>query len=178
MHHHHNLLKRQIRRFFGSQELIPSEIIGFVEAVNEAYRQHDMDREMLERSLELSSQELLQANSQMRSIFQAIPDLFLLVDHKGDVLDFKTSNNSDVVFNHIRIGKNIGHWFPEEVSTFLLAAMRKQPINSKIVNIEYSETYDIKKYYYETRLAQLLENQSIIIIRNITDRKRIEEALQ
>ncbi len=43
-----------------------------MEAVNNAYWQFDEDRTMLERSLDLSSQELLQANSDMRVIFERI----------------------------------------------------------------------------------------------------------
>jgi len=41
----------------------------FLDAVDAAYRQFDTDRAMLERSLELSSQELLQANSEIRAVF-------------------------------------------------------------------------------------------------------------
>jgi len=59
----HSLLKRQIIRHFGSMDLIPSGCEGLMNVINEAYIQMDLDREMLERSLDLSSQELLHANS-------------------------------------------------------------------------------------------------------------------
>ena len=59
----HSLLKRQLRRHFGDQFRIPTEWEGFIDAVNEAYSESDMDRGTLERSLELSSHELIQANS-------------------------------------------------------------------------------------------------------------------
>ncbi|MCD4754196.1 MAG: sensor histidine kinase, partial [Deltaproteobacteria bacterium] len=72
----HSLLNRQLKRYFKGRDAIPEEWQGFVEAVNDAYWQSDSDRNMLERSLVLSSQELLQANSELRAIFQALPDLF------------------------------------------------------------------------------------------------------
>jgi len=64
----HSLLKRQIKRHLGELDAIPKEWEALINAVNEAYRQMDMDREMLERSLELSSDELLEANAEMREL--------------------------------------------------------------------------------------------------------------
>ena len=62
----HSLLKRQLKRFFGSADP-PPELADFVTAVNTAYFEADEDRAMLERSLDLSSQELLEANTRLRS---------------------------------------------------------------------------------------------------------------
>ena len=65
----------QLRRHFGEGFEVLAAWSGFVAAANDTYREFDADRERLERSLELSSHELLQANSEMRAVFQAIPDL-------------------------------------------------------------------------------------------------------
>ncbi|MCI0396956.1 MAG: HAMP domain-containing histidine kinase [Chloroflexi bacterium] len=62
----HALLKRQLKRHFGDLEALSPEWQAFLQAVNDAYKQFDVDRLMLERSLELTSQELLQANAEMR----------------------------------------------------------------------------------------------------------------
>lgn len=64
----HNLLRRQLKRHFGDNFVVPGEWQGFIEAVNNAYWESDVDRSMLERALDLSSQELLQANSEMRAV--------------------------------------------------------------------------------------------------------------
>ncbi|MBC8497199.1 MAG: GAF domain-containing protein [Chloroflexi bacterium] len=50
----------------GSDEDIPEELQRLVQAVNAAYLQSDDDRALLERSLELTSQELLERNEQLR----------------------------------------------------------------------------------------------------------------
>jgi PAS domain S-box-containing protein len=68
----HSLLKRQLKRIFGDSLPGTEEWQTFIEAVNNAYREFDADRRMLERSLELSSNELLQTNSEMRAIIQAL----------------------------------------------------------------------------------------------------------
>src|SRR5690348_40532 len=68
----HRLLKRQIRRHLGSPESLPEAWQPFIAAVNDAYVQFDADRAMLERSLELSSQELLAANSKLRAVYERL----------------------------------------------------------------------------------------------------------
>jgi hypothetical protein len=50
----HSLLKCQLRRCFGDQFRISGDWQKFIDAVNDAYWESDMDRGMLERSLELS----------------------------------------------------------------------------------------------------------------------------
>jgi len=66
----HTLLKRQLKRHLGlgQNDQIPESLASFVEAVNNAYRQFDEDRELMERSLEPSSRELMQANKDLRAL--------------------------------------------------------------------------------------------------------------
>ena len=56
----HRLLTRQLNRHFGADFQPPPEWAGLLKAVNQAYEQADSDRLMLERFLELSSQELIE----------------------------------------------------------------------------------------------------------------------
>lgn len=55
----HKLLARQLRRFFESAENLPLELRPFVAAVEEAYRQSDNDRALLEHSMETVSEEMV-----------------------------------------------------------------------------------------------------------------------
>ncbi len=60
----HNLLKRQLGRCFGPDVEIPPAWRALLDVVDAAYRQADEDRAMLERSLELTSQELVERYDQ------------------------------------------------------------------------------------------------------------------
>jgi PAS domain-containing protein len=55
--------------------------------IQEAYRQFDEEKEVLERALEISSAELLQRNELMRAVFMALPDVFLWVTPDGLIQD-------------------------------------------------------------------------------------------
>src|SRR5215469_13622661 len=70
----HRLLKRQIKLHLDSPDSLPEAWQPFLAAVNDAYVQSDADRAMLERSLELSSQELLAANSKLRAAYERLID--------------------------------------------------------------------------------------------------------
>jgi signal transduction histidine kinase len=62
----HKLLERQLRRQFGSLDAVPPDLLPFLESVSASYREADADRLLVERSLELTSQELMQRNTELR----------------------------------------------------------------------------------------------------------------
>jgi PAS domain S-box-containing protein len=175
----HSLLKRQLRRHFGDSSSVPEEWRGFVQAVNEAYREFDMDRGMLERSLDLSSQELLQANSEMRAIFQAIPDLLFRMDWEGTILEYAAAGTSDLTRNAKELlGKRIQDVPSTEAAEQFSAALDIVRATKSPAVIEYCLPFDERNNYYEARLIPLLRDQIIAIVRNITDRKRAEDELK
>ena len=67
----HKLLERQVRRVLGDRSRAPED---FLAAVDAAYAQADEDRRLLERAMELTSEELLERNeasSRSLSVLQA-----------------------------------------------------------------------------------------------------------
>lgn len=60
------LLKRQLKRYFGSVENLPEELKPFVDAVERSYNHYEEDRLLLERAMDISSEELVEANQQLR----------------------------------------------------------------------------------------------------------------
>ncbi|MBA4389578.1 MAG: hypothetical protein C0399_01400 [Syntrophus sp. (in: bacteria)] len=175
----HSLLKRQIKKVFGDSLKVPEEWQGFIEMVNNAYHEFDIDRNMLERSLELSSQELLQTNSEMRAIFEAIPDLFFRLDYSGTILDCKAGNTKDL---YVSRQKLIGHKIHEIPVKFVKEQLWgtlegvKQTLTP--MSIEYSLILQEREHFYEARFIPLLEDQIIVLIRNVTGRKMAETALR
>ena len=62
----HKLLERQIRRHLGNTATPSAELAAFIAAVDEAYNSADADRLLIERSLDLMSKELTEANAGLR----------------------------------------------------------------------------------------------------------------
>jgi PAS domain-containing protein len=147
-----SLLKRQLKRFFGNDFNIPAEWKGFIAAVDSAYAEFEVDRELMERSLELSSQELLEANSEIRAIFQAIPDLVFRLDHEGTILSVKAGAGGELPqqeFSGRRIQECWLKYSGDEFSEIL-----RQVIDQKsMVSIEHSEGAVGMESFHEVRLV-------------------------
>src|SRR6185295_5937932 len=171
----HNLLARQIRRYLGGEDAVPAQCRAFLDAVDVAYRRLDADRGLLERSMDLSSEELMQANSEMRAIFQAIPDLFFRFLPDGTILDCKAGARSDLTMPVTAlIGRRMQCVPVREVGERFAAAIRKVVATGSTARLEYS----LHRQLYEARLLPLRSKQIIAIIRNITELKQAEEALR
>lgn len=62
----HRVLERQLRRHFGSPSEVPDDLRPLLDAVDQAYQAADEDRSLLERSLDLTSDELLERNQELQ----------------------------------------------------------------------------------------------------------------
>lgn len=84
----HSLLARQLKHHFPDANALPENLQQFIEAVNAAYWQSDDDRRMVERSLELRSQELIATNSQLRAALDSTSNGILVVDRDGKISSY------------------------------------------------------------------------------------------
>ncbi|HIA35443.1 MAG TPA: hypothetical protein EYM84_06920 [Flavobacteriales bacterium] len=69
---YHKLLERQIRRNLRGISEIPDEFQKIFRAISDSYNHYESDRALLERSLDLSSQELSSANVRIRDAYDVI----------------------------------------------------------------------------------------------------------
>ena len=172
-----SLLKRQLKRFFGNDFSIPAEWDGFVAAVDSAYAEFVVDRELMERSMELSSQELLEANSEIRAIFQAIPDRVFRLDHQGTILS-ATAGTSSGLLQREMLGRSIQDGWVNHSGDGFAAVLRRVIDEKSMLSIEYSEGAEGLESFHEVRLVPLLQDQVVAITRDITERKSAEAKLE
>jgi PAS domain S-box-containing protein len=107
----HRLLERQLRKCFGKTAGLGPELEKFVAAVDDAYRQAEEDRAMLERSMELSSRELVERNAELvvaenkyRSIFENATEGI-----------FQTSPDGRFISANPALARMLGYDSPEEL---------------------------------------------------------------
>ncbi len=62
----HKLLARQIKKLLQGVDENDQQLKPFFEAISKAYDDYDADNKLLERTIELSSKELVEANDQLR----------------------------------------------------------------------------------------------------------------
>lgn len=174
----HSLLKRQLKQYFGAGKP-PDEFMHFFAAVNKAYFDFDADRNMIERSLEFSSQELMQANSDMQAIFRAFPDIFFRIDYAGNILEYRWGGKRDSIFAFTGlVGKQIQDIAGSAVRENFIESIELVRIHQVIANMEYAMSLEGLQRFFEARFIPLNEKEIIVIVRDISDRKKIENELK
>ena len=170
----HSLLKRQLKKLFGDVDL-GEELVDLLSAVDEAYRQFDDDRQMLERSLDLSSEELFAANSELRSLFGALPDLVLRVGGDGTVVDVKSGSDADLLLG---AGDLVGRKLQDApISTGgrgFAGVLEEVRRGGSDTILEYDLEIRGSPKAYEARVVPFIGGQVLVVIRDVTD---LREAL-
>lgn len=173
----HPLLQRQWRRSFGDKP-VPSVQEGFIEAVNRAYLDYDADRDMLERSLELSSQELLEANSELKALIQAFPDIFMRLSPQGKIMKYqRTGCSKRHPWSETLVGADFGTVIGERYAAGYKKALQDVVEHKMTTTLEFVAGSKGIPYHYESRLIPMEDDQIFVIIRDITERKQAEEQL-
>jgi len=96
----HRLLTRQIRRYLQGS---PDESLqNFLQAIDLAYQQADEERSMVERSLQLTSQELLDRNQELKDQVDEMHDTQERLSHSHEILTatLNASKEAILVINH------------------------------------------------------------------------------
>src|SRR5262245_21617895 len=174
----HNLLKRQLRHHFGDAPPSAEEWPAFLAAVDAAYQQFDRDRGLLERVLELSAQDVLEANSKLRAVFDAFPDGCLRLDAGGKVLDYTVGRTTRLQLAEPVLGQPLREVLPWADGAALEAALRRVRETNEIVGVELARREADAEHDYEARLAPLLDDQTFVVIRDVSERRRAEAELR
>ncbi len=168
----HRLLRRQLKRYFGGVEAVPAECGEFVGAVSNAYFEFEAGKQLLDRSLELSSQELLQANSELRGVLDVLPDLLFRIDAAGNAVDLRQPGSAlsmhplDPLLNQAESDAEASRSFSEAI-----ARMRR---SRAAAGFEYMVSRDGGNLFYEARLLPFGDGEILGIVRDITAARRTQ----
>ena len=88
----HRLLERQVRKILGPNPEIPTKWRGLLNAVQDAYEQYDNDRQLTERAMSLSSEEI--ASTHELLITQNAHNLMVLEKLRSSVRALRIDNTT------------------------------------------------------------------------------------
>lgn len=196
----HRLLRRQLRRHLGEEQSVSPQVRALLEAVNDAYDQADDDRRMLERSLELTSQELMQRNRELRAdveartraeqalrqrdartraILAALPDMLLVVSPDGAVQEVHvTGPNFLLVEPSEVIGRAIEDVLPPALLAKLTPHVAEAAASGETRRQEFEVVTDGQARRYEARLTVSSTGDVVAVVRDQTERLQMTERLR
>lgn len=128
--------------------------------------------------IDIDLSDVIQAQAQaifkdhmLETIFEAIPDLFFLMNDNGTILDYHASNTNNLYVSPEEfIGKNMTDILPEEVANKFKFHIAKVIQQEGMLSFEYELLMPQGTVYFEARVRHLSQyNQIVTIIRDITE---------
>jgi len=124
-------------------------------------------------------EQLRESQKNSQALIDGLPDTIVRISANGVVLDYKVGDDSS-----LRIDKEsvVGH----KIDTLLPPGLGKE-INGLLVQVfktsepvtkEFTLQFEDKKYVYEGRFVKIGKYEIVCILRDITDRRKVEEEIR
>src|SRR5919202_4436281 len=136
----------------------------------------DLARQIDERKR--AEEQLRQSEARKNALLDAIPDLMFVVNRNGEFVDFKPAADEDLaVPASMLLGNHIAAVLPPHVAQPALENVQLTLETGKMHMFEYQLVLGSDQREYECRLVLSGEDEVLIIVREITERKRAEAEL-
>ncbi|MGG0187148.1 ATP-binding protein [Bacillus rhizoplanae] len=123
-------------------------------------------------------EELIQKSSELELIFKALPDLCFLTNFDGTIVDYKAGCPSKFYVPVEQfMGKRFKDVLPSVVAQQLDEAITKIQQKNSMEIVEYSLPMHDSTYFFEARCLPLLTDKVMVMVRDITDKKKTAELL-
>jgi len=115
-----------------------------------------------------------------RALLSAIPDLMLEISAAGIYLDSLEAKTGTwlAAGQEERIGKSVTDLLPEAIARQYLQAIQQVLQTGDPQIVEYQLQVGAESQFFEARVVPCKDETALFIVRNITGRKRAEEALR
>lgn len=122
---------------------------------------------------------LRKTETRNQALLNAIPDLMLRVDREGTYLDVKFAKDFETLLPPAEvIGKREADALPPAVAAQRKHCLAEALRTGELQFCEYELALDDGTHYEEARIAVSGEDEAVIIVRDVTQRKLVEEELE
>ena len=128
-----------------------------------------MERRRVENALRRSEEHNI-------AILRAIPDNMFRVNQDGMILDFIASDIASLVIPADQIrGASLDHVLGQELASIALEKIRNAIASGQKQSLEYQLSLQDQVEHFEARIVASGENEVIAIVRNVSERARLEQ---
>lgn len=118
---------------------------------------------------------LRSSESKMRALLEAIPDLIFVFDKQGRYLDVAGRSDGVSLVAEDLVGYSLFDVLPEDLANRLFAAIHEVLMNGHMQRLEYQISSGTVS---EAQLVKMSEGRVLMVVRDITTRKRTEQDLR
>jgi PAS domain S-box-containing protein len=118
---------------------------------------------------------ILKQKNRLNAIINSIPDIFFVVDSKGNFLEYYCSRPEILIMPEDQvIGANIQNVFGPADSQLHMSKVHEALTLNQLITYEYSLIQGSSVTYWEARIGPIETDTVTIVIRNITKRREAE----
>ncbi|MDR3564928.1 MAG: diguanylate cyclase [Negativicutes bacterium] len=132
--------------------------------------------ELLERRQ--TELELRKSQTSNQALINAIPDPMFIIKRDGTFSDYKATSEQLYLQPSTFLGKTVSEIFPPEIAVKTMQAIEITMRTGDIQIFEYQLFFHGKIQHYEARIVVSGSDEVLTIVRNITERKAMEEQLE
>ena len=140
-------------------------------------RTQELQQEIRDR--ELAEAELKASEAELRALFGALTDVILVLDNQGYYQKVAPTALTNLYKPHAElVGKRLYEVLPKERADTFLGYIRQVLNTQQTLNVEYSLPFEEREVWFSTKISPISDNAVIWVARDITERRRMEEALR
>ncbi|HDR04107.1 MAG TPA: PAS domain-containing sensor histidine kinase, partial [Candidatus Marinimicrobia bacterium] len=126
----------------------------------------------------IAEQELQKSEERSRAIVEAIPDIMFRISDDGLFLDCHTPDEALLLIpSKDIIGKKMKDIMPPHLYELTKEKMAEALSSGNLLNYDYSLTINETLQYFDARMVPARENEVLVIVRDITERRHAINAL-
>ena len=119
--------------------------------------------------------DLRRSEQKNRAILSAMPDLMFLLDQDGVFLDYKAEKDSDLLASpEMFLGRKVGDVLPPALADLTMKNIA-HVCRPGAAGFEYEVDDQRQLQYEEARCALCGSDEVLVVIRNITEKRRLEQ---
>jgi len=123
--------------------------------------------------------ELKESERKQNLILQAIPDFMVTFDRHGTFLDYQSANEEDLFIKPEEfLTSNINTIFPSPLNEMLTHSLNSAYETEALQTVEYKLDINKKSKFYEARFIKLADDRVLMMARDITAQKQLEDGLR
>jgi PAS domain S-box-containing protein len=120
---------------------------------------------------------LRRSEARNRALVEALPDLIFRLDRRGVFLDYNAPQEVLARPPAEFLGRHVGEVLPPTLAGEAQAALERALSSGKMQNFEYRLNNALGLRDFEARFVPLGEEEVLVIVRDITERKRLEREI-
>ena len=118
------------------------------------------------------------SETHIRALLQAIPDMMFVLNKDGAFIEYHTHRIENLFVSPEKfLGKNFTEIFEPDISNAFKLVFEKALHTKNLQVFEYDLPSNNEKAYFECRLIALENDKILCIVRDITKRKKAEQAM-